>query len=177
MAIIGTFSYEFRVTIPLFATQTFHGNAGAYAALTAAQGIGAVVGGAFTASRRRADLQVLVISAGLFGISIVIASSLPSLNLAMLGMVVVGFFSVNYTSLGNTTLQLSATPEMRGRVMSLWTVAFMGSTPIGGPIMGWVAEVLSPRWSLNIGGVCAIVAALVGVWVLRRVQTTTIQIA
>jgi MFS family permease len=168
MAIIGTLSYEFRVVLPMFATFTFDGHAGAYAALTASMGVGAVIGGAYTAGRRRADMRILVYSAGLFGVSILFASIAPNLPVALVAMVVVGFFSVNFTSLGNTTLQLSAAPEMRGRVMALWTVAFMGSTPIGGPLIGTIGELTSPRWSLVVGGVAAIVAAGIGWTVVRK---------
>lgn len=170
MAIIGTFSYEFRVVLPLFATFTFDGHAGSYAALTSAMGLGAVIGGGYTAGRRQATMRTLVFSAGLFGCSILLASIAPTLPLALAAMVIVGFFSINFTSLGNTTLQLSSSPEMRGRVMSLWTVAFMGSTPIGGPIVGAIGEHAGPRWSLVVGGMAAIAAAGIGALVLRRMR-------
>ena len=168
MTIVGMLSYEFRVVLPMFATFTFDGHAGAYAALTAAMGLGAVIGGGYTAGRRRADMRILVYSAGLFGVSILFAAIAPNMPVALVAMVIVGFFSVNFTSLGNTTLQLSAAPEMRGRVMALWTVAFMGSTPIGGPIIGTIGEVTSPRWSLAVGSVAAIVAAGIGWIVIRK---------
>lgn len=167
MAIIGTFAYEFRVVLPLFATYTFDGHAGAYAALTSAMGVGAVIGGGFTASRKIPTLPMLVLSAVLFGCSLLLAALAPTLALALAAMVVVGFFSINYTSLGNTNLQLASSPEMRGRVMSLWTVAFMGSTPIGGPIIGVIGEHLGARWSLIVGGLATLLAAGLGAIVLR----------
>lgn len=170
MAIIGMLSYEFRVVLPLFATFTFDGDASTYAALTSAMGVGAVIGGGYTASRRKTTMPMLVISAALFGCSILLAAIAPNVPLALAALVVVGFFSINYTSLGNTTLQLESSPEMRGRVMSLWTVAFMGSTPIGGPIIGAVGEHFGARWSLTVGGLAALFAAGVGAFVLQRMR-------
>jgi MFS family permease len=172
MAIIGILSYEFRVVLPMFSAFTFDGHAGTYAAMTAAMGVGSVIGGGYTASRRQPGMKVLVLSAALFGASIIVASVAPTLPLALAALVVVGFFSINFTSLGNTTLQLAAAPEMRGRVMALWTVAFMGSTPIGGPIVGAIGEHWGPRWSLFVGGLAAVIAAGIGAMALRRMRAS-----
>lgn len=168
MALIGTLSYEFSVILPLFAQFSLHGNAGAYALLTSAMGLGAVFGSMYSATRHKVKPSMLVIAAIFFGCSILVATSAPTLNLAVAAMVLVGFFSLNFTSLGNVILQLESTPEMRGRVMSLWTVAFLGSTPIGGPIIGWLGEHIGPRWGLGVGGVAAIVAGGWGMFRLRR---------
>jgi MFS family permease len=168
MAIIGTFTYEFSVVLPLFSEFTFKTGASGYAALTAAMGIGAVVGGLYTASRRQSTARMLVISAALFGASVVFAAIAPSLVVAMLAFVIVGFFSINFTSLGNVTLQLESAPEMQGRVMALWSVAFLGTTPIGGPLMGTLGEHAGPRWALLVGGIAALVAAGLGLMALRR---------
>src|SRR6188472_951477 len=108
MAIIGTFTYEFSVVLPLFAEFTFEKGASGYAALTAAMGIGAVVGGLYTAGRRSSTPKMLVISASLFGASVLMTAFSPTLEVAILAMVVVGFFSINFTSLGNVTLQLES---------------------------------------------------------------------
>lgn len=170
MAIIGMFSYEFRVTLPLLSKFTFHGGAGSYAALTAAMGLGAVVGGIFTASRRRPTPRLLVISAAAFGTTILLAALAPTLSLAVVALLAVGFCSINFTSLGNTTLQLESDPAMRGRVMGLWTVAFMGTTPVGGPVIGIIGQTAGPRWSLIVGALAALIAAALGAAVLRRAR-------
>lgn len=167
MSIIGIFAYEFTVILPLFAQFTFHGNAGTYAALTAAMGSGSVIGGLFIASRKKSSTQTLVLGAFLFGISIIIASLAPTLVTALIAMVFVGACSINFTAVSNTTLQLESDAAMRGRVMALWTVAFLGSTPIGGPIIGWIGEHIGPRWGLGIGGVAALVAGMWGVIKLK----------
>ncbi|MGI8482893.1 MAG: MFS transporter [Thermomicrobiales bacterium] len=168
MAIIGTFTYEFSVVLPLFSEFTFKSGASGYAALTAAMGVGAVIGGLYTASRKRSTARMLVISASLFGLSVVVAAVSPSLTVAIMALVVVGFFSINFTSLGNVTLQLGSAPEMQGRVMALWSVAFLGTTPVGGPLMGALGEHAGPRWALLVGGIAALVAAGFGLMAIRR---------
>ena len=168
MALIGTFTYEFQVVLPLLSEFTFMTGASGYAALTAAMGIGAVVGGLYTAGRGSSTMRMLVISASLFGLSVILTSLAPSLTFAMAGMVIVGFFSINFTSIGNVTLQLNSAQEMQGRVMSLWSVAFLGTTPIGGPLMGAVGEHMGARWALLIGGIAAVAAAGIGLAAIRK---------
>lgn len=159
MAVIGTLSYEFQVSLPLLAHTTFMGGAADYAALLSAMGAGSVAGGLFAASRKDAGAHEFVVWALLFGLSICITALLPSLGLATVAMVFVGFFSISLTAIGNTMIQLESAPHMRGRVMSLWSMAIFGSTLIGAPIIGFIGEHGSPRLSLAIGGVAALLAA------------------
>jgi MFS family permease len=170
MAIIGTFTYEFSVVLPLFAEFTYDGGPGAYAAMTAAMGAGAVAGGLYTAGRATTSAAALSISAALFGGSVLLTAMAPTLLIAVACLLIVGFFSISFTTLGNTTLQLATEPSMRGRVMALWTVAFLGTTPIGGPAMGAVGEHAGARWALLVGGVAALSSATLGLVVLRRTQ-------
>jgi MFS family permease len=170
MAIIGMLSYEFNVSLPLFARFTFQSDAAGYAALTTAMGIGSVIGGLYTATRRKVTVRMLINAAWLFGLVILLTAIAPTLWLAMLGMVLVGIFSINFLSLGNVTLQLGSTVQMRGRVMGLWAVAFLGTTPIGGPIIGWIGQHAGPRWGLAVGGFAALAAGAVGARVLRKQQ-------
>lgn len=168
MAIIGTFTYEFQVTLPLIAQHTFAAGAGAYAALMSAFGVGSMLGGLFSAGRHRVAARHLLGFVLLFGISILFASVMPSLLLAIVAMFVVGFFSINVLSLANTTVQLQSAPEMRGRVMALWSTAMIGSTFFGGPAVGWVGEFLGPRWGLALSGIAAIIAAAAAARYLLR---------
>ena len=168
MAIIGTLSYEFSVILPLIAKYTFHSNAGSYAALVTATGLGAVLGGLFAASRKKISPDMLIISAFGFGVSLTIASFMPTLSLMIVVMFFSGIFSINFISLGNITLQTESKPEMRGRVMALWAVAFLGSTPVGAPIIGWIGQNIGPRYGLALGGIAAIVAALIGKFSIAR---------
>jgi MFS family permease len=169
MAIIGTLSYEFQVILPLVAERTFGGGAGTYGTLTSAMGVGAVVGGLATAGRSGAPSHTaLVRAAALFGSVILLAALAPFLWLEVVVLVLVGAASINVLATGNTTLQLRAAPELRGRVMALWAVAFLGTTPVGGPIIGYIGEHAGPRVGLAVGGSAALVAAVVGWWFLVR---------
>lgn len=160
MAIMGTLAYEFQVSLPLLAETTFLGGAADYAALLSAFGIGSVAGGLFAAQRSEVVPREFILFAWGFGVALCITAFMPTLGLATIGMVFVGFFSINMTTTGNTIIQLESTPEMRGRVMSLWSMAIFGSTLIGAPIIGFLGEHLSPRYGLFVGGASAIVAAL-----------------
>ncbi|HEY5152991.1 MAG TPA: MFS transporter, partial [Candidatus Saccharimonadales bacterium] len=162
MFIIGTFAYEFPVILPLLATVTLHGNAGTYASMTAAMGIGSVFGGLYVAGRKATGQKQLIGSAVLFGCSILLLSVVPGLVVSLIVLTVVGALSILFISTGNTTLQLTSEPTMRGRVMSLWTIAFLGTTPIGGPIIGFIADHSNPRIGLAVGGVSSLVAAGLG---------------
>lgn len=170
MAVIGTLTYEFQVTLPLLAKFTFHGDAGTYSTMTSLMGAGAVIGGLVTASRRNASGRTLAWSAIVFGGVVVAASAAPTLALELVVLVVIGATSITFLALGNSTLQLAAAPEMRGRVMALWAVAFLGSTPIGGLLMGWVGQNLGPRWALLIGGAAALFAGALAYRSLARLD-------
>lgn len=163
MFIIGTLAYEFPVVFPLFATATLHGNAATYAAMTSAMGIGAIVGGLYAASKSAIGLKPLIRSAALFGASLLFVAVAPNLITALAFLVISGGLSVMFISAGNTTLQLTSTPAMRGRVMSLWSIAFLGTTPIGGPLVGYIADHSNPRIGLAVGGLSALVAAAIAV--------------
>jgi MFS family permease len=168
MALIGTFTYEFTVSLPLLAQTTFGQGASAYAAMTAAMGLGAVVGGLYTASRPPGSPGRLIWSALVFGGAVLLTAVAPTLPLAILSLLFVGFCSIRFTALANATLQLESAPEMRGRVMSLWTMAFLGSTLIGGPIIGGIGEHIGPRWALTLGAIAAFAAASLAAWAFQR---------
>jgi MFS family permease len=168
LGIVGTLTYEFTVILPLFARFTFHREAGGFAALVMARGFGSAFGGLYSASRRKTTASMLPTAALVFGLAVLAAAAAPTLALAVIAMTVVGFCSIIFLSLGNVILQQESDPRMRGRVMSLWTVAFLGSTPIGGPIIGWIGQYAGPRWGLATGGFAALLAGAWGAWTLRR---------
>ena len=177
MAILGTFTYEFQVTLPLIAKNVFNSGASGYAFLTASMGTGAAVGGLFFASKKRGAPYKLASAAALFGLAILAAAFMPSLMLSGAAMVIVGFCSINYSSLGNTTLQLESASEMRGRVMSFWSIAFLGMTTFGGPIVGRFAEVAGGRLGLALGGCAALIAAGIGAIKLKNIQASSAMIS
>ncbi len=168
MAAVGCLTYEFQVTLPVMADRGLHVGATGFGFMTAAMGLGAVLGGLFVAARGRTGLRPLVIAATAFALTMVLATGAPSLDVELLALALAGGASIGFMSTGNSTLQLSAAPEMRGRVMSLWFVAFQGSTPIGGPVVGWLMAVIGPRAGLGLGAVTAAIVALGGFLALRR---------
>ncbi|HZZ46733.1 MAG TPA: MFS transporter [Pseudonocardia sp.] len=168
MALVGCLTYEFQVTLPVVARESLGGGPQTYGFMTAAMGVGAVVGGLYTAARGRVGLSALVLSSSLFGLVMIGAAVAPNLAVELVALALVGAASVTFLSQGNSTLQLQAEPSMRGRVMALWSVAFLGSTPIGGPIAGMVTERFGARSGLLLGALACLVAAGFGMLVLRR---------
>jgi MFS family permease len=168
MALIGCFTYEFQVSLPLMSGDSFHGGAQVYGFLTACLGAGAVVGGLIAAGRKGRGLIRLINTAALFGVAVLAAAVAPSLAVEAVLLLLVGACSVTFLSLGNSTLQLESEPSMRGRVMSLWSVAFLGSTPIGGTVVGLIGSSFGARYALAVGGVAALGAAGFGRVTLRR---------
>ncbi|HSJ83844.1 MAG TPA: MFS transporter [Acidimicrobiia bacterium] len=162
MAVAGTFAYEYQVVLPLMARFTFNGDAQTFTTMTSAMGVGAVAGGLYTASRQNRPAITLARIAAVFGMVQVLAGLAPNLVVALVALVALGAMGVSFIALGNSTLQLTAAPEMRGRVMGLWAVAFLGTTPFGAPIMGWIGEQIGPRWALGFGGVAVLLSAVVG---------------
>jgi MFS family permease len=156
IAVIGTLAWEFQVSLPLMASKVFHGGAASYGVMASVMGGGAVVGGLISAARARPRARALCLAAIGWGIAILAAAVAPSFALELAALVFVGYGSITFNSLAKTTLQLAAKPEMRGRVMALWALAWLGSTPIGGPIVGWAGQAFGARWALVIGGVAAL---------------------
>ncbi len=171
MALVGTLSYEFMVSLPLLAHITFHGSEAAVdaavALLMAVMGVGAVIGGLVTAGKRTATMAALATGAFGFGAAMVLVALSPTLAWAALGMGVVGYFSVTFTAITNTILQTTSAPRMRGQVMALWAMAFMGTTVIGGPIVGWIGQNVGPRWGLALGAVASVAAGFMGLRAAR----------
>jgi MFS family permease len=170
IALIGTFTFEFQVSLPLLAQFTFHGDAGSYAFLSGALGIGAVIGGLAIAGQKKNTPFLLTVAAGLFGLTVLGAAFMPTLFLSGMGLVLAGACSIYFTSLANSIIQLGSSPQMRGRVMSFWSIAFLGSTTMGGPAVGWFAGIAGARWGLALGGIAALMAALLGAANMRRSQ-------
>ncbi len=168
MSLVGLLAYEFQVTLPVLAEQTFRGGAEAYGFMTAAMGVGAVIGGLFTAARGRTGLRPMIIASAGFGAAILACALSPFLGLAYAALLFVGWASVSFIAIGNSTIQLSAEPSMRGRAIALWQVAFQGTTPIGGPAIGWIVAAAGPRTGLAVGGASCLVAALGGIALARR---------
>ena len=171
MGLAGALAYEFQVSLPVMARSGLHVGAAGYGFMTSAMGVGAVLGGLVVAAVGRTGIRTLSLAAAAFGVLLLAAALAPSLPLELIALAFVGWASISFMATGNTTLQLGADPTMRGRVMSLWFVAFQGSTPIGGPIVGWVMAAAGARSGLGLGGVTCVLVALLGLLTLRRLAT------
>ena len=167
MALAGCLTYEFQVTLPVMASRGLHAGSTGFGFMTAAMGVGAVLGGLLVAARGKIGLKALTVAAGGFGIALALATLAPTLPLELLVLPLVGWGSISFMSMANSTLQLTAAPEMRGRVMSLWFVGFQGSTPIGGPVVGWLMAVAGARAGLGLGAVTILAVAVFGLLATR----------
>jgi MFS family permease len=168
MAVAGCLTYEFQVSLPVMASRGLEVGATGFGFMTAAMGVGAVIGGLLVAARGKTGLRPLVLAASGFAVALTVATIAPSLPVELVALAFAGSASISFMSTGNSTLQLNSEPEMRGRVMSLWFVAFQGSTPIGGPIVGWIMAVIGPRAGLGLGAVTIALVALGGFMTMRR---------
>jgi len=169
MGLAGCLTYEFQVTLPVMADRALDVGAAGFGFMTAAMGVGAVAGGLLVAARGKTGLRPLVMASFGFGAALTIATFAPSLTVAVVALALAGAGSISFMATGNTTLQLNSEPEMRGRVMSLWFVAFQGSTPIGGPVVGWIMAVVGPRAGLGLGALTLILVGIGGLAAMRRV--------
>ena len=170
IAVIGTLAWEFQVSLPLMATRVFGGGSAAYGIMASTMGVGAVFGGLVSAAKSRPSGRALCLAAIGWGVAILLAAVAPNMPLELVTMLFVGYGSITFNSMAKTVLQLNAAPEMRGRVMALWGLAWLGSTPIGGTIVGWVAQEAGARWSLVLGGVPTLICGLAALPVLLAID-------
>jgi MFS family permease len=167
VAVVGLTAFNFQVTLALLAERTFHGSAGTYTLLFSTMSVGSMLGGLAVARRSEVTIRQLVrAGVGLFVAMSALAVA-PTLWLAVLAAVPVGFASIYLVSGSNAVVQLEAEPTMRGRVLALYGMLFLGSTPIGGPVIGWVSDVANPRAAVAVGAVATGLAAL---WTARNVR-------
>ncbi len=174
MAIVGTLGFNFQALLPLLARETFDGGATTYAVLVSAMGLGAVAGALITGAWGRVSSSLLVAASLAFGVLAVVAAGAPTLALEALALAPLGAASVTLAATVNSALQLASEPSMRGRVMALYSVVFLGSTPIGAPLAGWLSEAVDPRAALVMAGVSGIVGAVVVRWAFRRAAGQTL---
>jgi predicted MFS family arabinose efflux permease len=172
IVVAGTFAWEFPVTLPLVAQQTFHGDAAVYGTITSCLGVGSIVGGLVAARRRKHSVRSLAVSAGLWGVVILLATVAPTLPLECVAIAVVGSAAVTFNSAAKTLLQLESAAQMRGRVMSLWSISWQGSTVVGAPVVGGAASLWGARYGLAVGGVATLLVGVVCFAAIRRAPET-----
>ncbi len=168
VALIGLFAFNFTVTLPLLARITFHEHSAAhYGLLMGAMGVGAIIGGLYVAHRSRPTPRLLAVLALGFGLSMTLVAFAPTIVLAEVAMVPTGAFSIAFLSSANATLQLNSVEHMRGRVMSLYAMAFLGTTPIGAPLVGLIIAGTDPRIGIFVGAMVTLATGLMLVAQLR----------
>ncbi|HEY5334212.1 MAG TPA: MFS transporter [Solirubrobacterales bacterium] len=167
MALVGTLGFNFQVALPLLAKFSFGGGAGSYAVLVSAMGVGSIIAALINGNRGETGGRVIAAASFAFGIAALLAAVMPSLVLEAVTLAALGAAAVIFVSSINSTIQLAVSAEMRGRVMALFSIVFLGSTPIGGPLTGWLSEAYDPRIALVLAGVSGLSAA----WAARTIFT------
>jgi len=165
MAVLFTFSFNFSVLLPLLARETFGGGPGTFGWMMSLAGLGSLLGSLVLAHRSRPGLKLLGAAAVALGVMSIVVAWAPTFKIVALASIPLGSAMIAFMITGNATLQLRTDPAMRGRVMALFSVVFLGSTPIGAPIAGWLAQQFGPQVAISIGGTIAIVAGSIA---LRR---------
>jgi MFS family permease len=173
VAVVALIGQNFRVVLPLLARDTFGGGPEVYGWLTSALGVGAVLGALASAAREGVTVRSLLRWAWVFAGVSAIASFAPRLTIALAVVVALGVANISFNTLARTLLQLGAEPAMQGRVIALHSLVFLGSTPIGGPLTGWVCEQWGPRAGLMLAAVSIGVATLAVTPMLRRARLRT----
>jgi MFS family permease len=159
MALVGTLGFNFQVVLPLLAKFSFDGGAGTYAVMVSAMAVGSIAGALVNGAHGQTGPRLIAGGALAFGVLGLLAASMPTLALEIPMLALLGAAAVTFAATINSTLQLAVAPKMRGRVMALYSVVFLGSTPIGGPLTGWLAETYDPRVALLLAGITGISAA------------------
>ncbi|MFI5061731.1 MAG: MFS transporter [Actinomycetales bacterium] len=166
--LIGTFGLNFPIFISTMSVSVFHKGAGEYGLLSSIMAIGSVVGALLAARRESPRVSLLFAGAAFFGFGCAIAAVMPDYWLFAVALILIGISSQTLMTTANGTVQMSTDPQLRGRVMAIYMAIFMGGTPLGAPIVGWVADTFGPRWALGVGAASGIAAALVGVFYLVK---------
>jgi MFS family permease len=166
----GTFGLNFQLTSALMATEVFHKGAGEYGLLGSTMAIGSLAGSLLAARRGRPRHRLVIGAAVAFGVAEMLAGLMPSYLAFALWTPVLGLTALTMITAANATVQLSVAPMMRGRVMALYMMIFMGGTPVGAPIVGWVGDTFGARWTLIGGGGMTVIGTLIAVAVFSRTQ-------
>jgi MFS family permease len=170
MAVVGTLSYNFQTVFPLFASRDLHGDGTTFTILFAVVSVGALVGALRTARRTTSNVRSVAMASLGYGCAMALMAIVPNQWLAYVVGVGLGVASITFLVSSTAIVQLESAPEMRGRVLALQAMLFLGSTPIGGPIVGWVSDQFGARYAIALGAVAALGAGAWGLVKARRAQ-------
>ena len=175
VGVVGMLGFNFQITSALMVKGIFHRGAESYGLISATYAFGSLLGALASARRGRPGRRLVFIAAATYGLLEIVAALMPSYWTFFAVLVPFGFFTLTLSTSANTNIQLSVSPVMRGRVMALYLMVFMGGTPIGAPLVGWIAQVAGPRWSLIVGGVASAAAAVVAAAYLARKEQLKVE--
>jgi MFS family permease len=167
LAVVGTLALNWTVILPLLARNTFGGDASTYGLLFAVLGLGSLAGALFTAGRREPSVGLLLGALVAFGVLMLAAAAAPTLPLEIAALIPTGMAALAFQTTANSLIQLRSDPALRGRVMAMYSVVFIGTTPIGAPIVGWVAQQYGPRAAMVLGAAAILGTAAVALWLAR----------
>lgn len=170
MGVVGALAFNFQVVMPLFVTRTFGGSPATFTLLLSFVSVGSLVGALVSARRTEVDVTHVVVASAAFGVAMVAMAAAPTLPLAFPLGFAVGVSSISFMTTSTAIVQMRAVPSMRGRVLALQAILFLGSTPIGGPVLGVVCDLWGARAGLLLGGLAGLGAAAWGRWAFRRDQ-------
>jgi MFS family permease len=173
MALVGTLGFNFQVVLPLLAKFSFESGAMTYATLVSAMAVGSIVGALVNGHRGRTGPRLIAAGSLAFGIAALLSALMPTLAFEVPALMLLGAASVTFAATINSTLQLAVAPDMRGRVMALYSVVFLGSTPIGGPLAGWLAQSYDPRVALLLAAASGLFAAWAARFYFNRFEIQT----
>lgn len=173
---VGTFGLNFPIFLSTMSVSVFHKGAREYGLLTSIMAVGSVTGALLTATRSRSNVAHVLAGATCFGLGLTIAAFMPSYALFAIPLVVIGVSAQTFTTSANSTLQLGTEPAMRGRVVAIFLATALGTTPLGAPLVGWVADRFGPRWALGLGAAGGIAAALAGFHYLAKYRHARLRI-
>jgi MFS family permease len=166
--LIGTFGLNFPIFISTMSVTVFHAGAGEYGVLSSIMAVGSVAGALLAARREKPHIAILLAAGAVFGFGCGLSAIMPNSWLFGLALVLVGVSAQTFTTTVNSMVQMSTEPAMRGRVVAILLAIALGGTPLGAPIVGWVADAWGPRWAMGIGAAAGLSAAVVGVWYLVK---------
>jgi MFS family permease len=163
---VAAFGMNFQMTTALMSREVFHSGAGSFGFASTMLAVGAVSGSLLSARRKRPRMRLMLIAAAAFGVLEIVSGAMPTYGLFLVALVPTGVALLTFNTTANAVMQLSVPSWMRGRVMGLYMLVFAGSSPIGAPLLGWLAEVFGPRSGLIIGGVVSLAAVMVVVAIM-----------